>query len=175
MATPFIAEIRMFGGTFAPRQYAFCNGQLISIAQNTALFALIGTTYGGNGTTTFGLPDLRGRVPVHQGQGPGLSNYVLGQQSGVENVTLQTSQIPAHNHTASGLAAPGNQTSPGGATWATISAGRNPLPLYSNQGGVLMNTTAVGATGGGQPHENMKPFLAITFIIALQGIFPSRN
>lgn len=176
MATPFVAEIRMFAGNFAPRGNAFCNGQLISIAQNTALFALIGTTYGGNGTTTFGLPDLRSRAPMHPGQGPGLSPRVLGEQGGAENVTLQTTQIPAHTHQASGLAAGGNQGSPAGATWATIVSGRNPLPLYAPApSNTNMNPAALAPTGGGQPHENMPPFLAISFIIATQGVFPSRN
>ena len=176
MASPFIAEIRMFGGNFAPRGNAFCNGQLISIAQNTALFSLLGTTYGGNGQTTFGLPNLQSRAPMHFGQGPGLSLRDLGEQAGVETVTLLTTQIPAHNHQASGLAAAGNQGSPLNATWATVTSGRSQSPLYAPPSpNTTMNPAALTQTGGNQPHENMPPFLAISFIIATQGIFPPRN
>ena len=176
MASPFVAEIRMFGGNFAPRGNAFCNGQILPIAQNTALFSLIGTIYGGNGTTNFALPNLQSRAPMHFGQGPGLSPRSLGEQAGVENVTLLTTQIPAHNHQASGLAAAGNQGSPLNATWATITVGRNPTPLYAPApANTTMNPTALTQTGGNQPHENMPPFLTISFIIATQGIFPPRN
>jgi microcystin-dependent protein len=165
----------MFGGNFAPRGNAFCNGQILSIAQNTALFSLLGTTYGGNGQTTFGLPNLQGRAPMHFGQGPGLSNRSLGQQGGVETVTLNTTQIPAHNHQANALNAAGNQTSPSGNTWASSSGGRTPPPLYASSSNTQMNASAMGNTGGSQPHNNMPPFLCISFIIALQGIFPTRN
>lgn len=175
MSNPFIAEIRMFGGNFAPRGNAFCNGQILSIAQNTALFSLLGTTYGGNGQTTFALPNLQSRAPMHPGQGPGLSPRSLGEQGGAESVTLITNQIPAHTHQASGRAAAGDQTSPANTTWATVSSGRNPLPLYSPTPNTTMNPQALGVAGGGQPHQNMPPFLAISFIIALQGIFPPRN
>lgn len=176
MASPFIGEIRMFGGNFAPRGNAFCNGQIISIAQNTALFSILGTTYGGNGTTTFALPNLQSRAPMHFGQGPGLSQRSLGETGGVETVTLSTTQIPAHNHQATGLAAAGNQGSPAGATWATVNVGRNPAPLYAPApSNTTMNPAAIAQTGGGQPHENMPPFLAINFIIATQGVFPPRN
>jgi microcystin-dependent protein len=171
MATPFIGQITMFGGNFAPFGYAFCNGQLLSIAQNTALFALIGTTYGGDGQTTFGLPDLRGRVPVHQGQGPGLQSYVIGQNGGTETVTLITSQVPAHSHTLAANSNPGDSSSPANSFFAAVSSS-----IYSSSApNAQMNAAAVGLAGGSQPHDNMLPFLVINFIIALQGIFPSRN
>lgn len=176
MATPYIGEIRMFGGNFAPRGNAFCNGQIISIAQNTALFSLLGTTYGGNGQTTFALPNLQSRAPMHFGQGPGLSQRSLGEQDGVETVTLQTTQIPAHNHQATAQTGAGTQGSPAAATWATITVGRNQSPLYAPApANTTMNPAAIGLAGGNQPHENMPPFLTINFIIATQGIFPPRN
>lgn len=176
MATPYVGEIRMFGGNFAPRSNAFCNGQLIAIAQNTALFSLLGTIYGGNGITNFALPNLQSRAPMHFGQGPGLTDRTIGEQDGVETVTLSIAQVPAHNHQATGLAAAGNQGSPAGATWATVNVGRNPSPMYAPPpGNVAMNPSALAQAGGGQPHDNMPPFLVINFIIALQGVFPPRN
>ncbi len=176
MATPFVAEIRMFAGNFAPRGNALCNGQLLAIAQNTALFSLVGTTYGGNGQTNFGLPNLQSRAPMHFGQGPGLSLRFLGEQSGEETVTLLTTQMPGHTHQANGTSTAGGQTSPAGATWGTVLSGRTAAPLYAPApADVSMNQNALGLTGGNQPHENMPPFLAINFIIALQGVFPSRN
>lgn len=175
MATPFIAEIVMFGGNFAPRGWAFCQGQLLSIAQNTALFSLLGTTYGGNGQTTFALPDLRGRVPMQQGSGPGLTPRVLGEQGGTETVTLLITQMPAHNHTAvistKANTGSGNDTLPTNNYWTEGN--------YNTGTNTQMNPAAVQATigisGGSQPHNNMQPFLALNFIIATQGIFPSRN
>lgn len=175
MATPFIAEIVMFGGNFAPRGWAFCQGQLLSIAQNTALFSLLGTTYGGNGQTTFALPDLRGRVPMQQGSGPGLTPRVLGEQGGTETVTLLITQMPAHNHTAvistKANNGPLSDNVPTNNYWAEGS--------YNSATNTSMNPAAVQATigisGGSQPHNNMQPFLALNFIIATQGIFPSRN
>lgn len=176
MATPFIGEIRMWAGNFAPRGNALCNGQLISIAQNTALFALLGTTYGGNGTTVFGLPNLQSRAPMHFGQGPGLTQRFLGEQGGVENVTLLASEMPVHSHSAVGQNSAGTQGSPAGATWATIVSGRNPLPLYAPApSNTTMNPAALAQTGSSQPHNNMPPYLVINFIIGTQGIFPSRN
>jgi len=176
MSNPFIAEIKMFAGGFAPRSYAFCNGQILSIAQNTALFSLLRTTYGGNGTTTFGLPDLRGRGAIQQGQGPGLTQYRLGQQAGTETVTLTTAQLPQHSHTPQASSTAGNSANPSGNTWVASVGGRTPPPLYSNTApNTLMNATALAAAGGGQPHENRQPYLAINYIIALQGIFPSGN
>lgn len=169
MATPFIAEIVMFGGNFAPRSWAFCQGQILSIAQNTALFSLLGTTYGGNGQTTFALPDLRGRVPIQPGQGPGLTPRVLGEQGGQENVTLLTTQIPAHTHSLGATTAAAGDTIP---TGNILSEGSF---YHAPPANTTLSPTAIGPTGGSQPHNNMQPFLAINFIIATQGIFPSRN
>jgi len=176
MSDPFIAEIKMFAGNFAPKNYAFCSGQILTIAQNTALFSLVGTTYGGNGTTTFGLPDLRGRGAIQQGQGPGLTQYVLGQQAGTETVTLSTAQLPQHSHTPQASSAAGNSANPSGNTWAASVGGRTPPPLYSNTApNTLMSANALASNGGGLPHENRQPYLVVNYIIALSGIFPSRN
>lgn len=174
MSTPFIASIIMFGGNFAPRGWAFCNGQLLSIAQNTALFSILGTTYGGNGQTTFALPDLRGRVPLHHGQGPGLSSYSLGQQAGSETETLTTNQMPAHQHSFTIVAnnAEGGQTKAAGRY-----LGKSDAAIYAP----TTDNTAMGAqpptsiVGGNQPFEIVQPYLCVSFIIALEGIFPSRN
>lgn len=162
----------MFGFNFAPRNWAFCDGQLLPIAQNTALFSLLGTTYGGDGRTTFGLPDLRGRVPLHDGSGtgPGLSSYSLGQQGGLETVTLTAQQIPPHNHLQACSSDDPNSGSPAGNFPAAVSP-----PIYSSGANAAMANTAVGNAGGGQQHENRQPYLAINFCIALQGVFPSRN
>ena len=172
MASPFIAQITLFAGNFAPRGYAFCNGQILPIAQNQALFALLGTTYGGNGQTTFALPNLQGRVPIHPGQGQGLSPYSLGQAGGTENVTLNISQMPAHNHAATSRASAGG---------ADDSSPTNNFLAADNQYSTTQNTQMnaneiqVSPNGGSQSHTNVQPYLAINFIIALQGIFPSRN
>jgi microcystin-dependent protein len=172
MSQPFVGEIRMFGGNFAPRGNAFCNGQILPIAQNTALFSLLGTTYGGNGTTNFALPDLQGRAPMQWGQGAGLTPRSLGEQSGTPNVTLLQTQIPSHNHGAGATSAASGSNNPTAGNFAT--GGRGRAPFYATLGTpVPMQPT--GATGGNQPHNNMQPYLAITFIIALQGIFPARN
>lgn len=160
MSEPYIAQISLFGGNFAPRGWAFCDGQILSIAQNTALFSLVGTTYGGNGQTTFALPDLRGRVPMHPGQGPGLSNRDLGETGGRETVTLVLNEIPAHTHPI----ALGQGT--GGVTVGHLGA---------NTSGSAPGSASTGVAGGSQPHENLPPFLCLNFIIALQGVFPSRN
>ena len=176
MASPFLAQITLFAGNFAPRGWAFCQGQILPIAQNTALFSLLGTTYGGNGQTTFALPDLRGRVPIQPGQGPGLSPYSLGELGGVENVTLLQTQMPAHNHTtqvtSNASSAAATDTLPNGNFLASDNQ-------YTNTSNAVMNATAVtvtvGIAGGSQPHENRQPYLAINFIIAMEGIFPSRN
>jgi microcystin-dependent protein len=174
---PLLGSIAIFAGNFAPRGYQLCQGQLLSIAQNTALFSILGTTYGGNGQTTFALPDLRGRFPVGQGPGPGLSPVDLGEMAGNNNVTILTSNMPAHTHplmannATSDAAAPANNT-----VLAPGTDGNNPLPLYSTQ---PPNTTlapqSIGAAGGGQPVNVANPYLGINFIIAVEGIFPSRN
>lgn len=173
MSNPYLGEIRMVGFNFAPVGWAFCNGQLMSISQNTALFSLLGTTYGGNGTTTFALPDLRGRVPVHFGQGPGLSNYAQGQTGGVESLALLANQLPSHNHTVNCSTTGGTQAGPSGGYPAVESTGTSlDYAVSSNN---TMNPAMIGNAGSGLPHENRQPFLCVNFIIALQGIFPSRN
>ncbi len=176
MATPFIGQIRMFAGNFAPRAHAFCNGQLIPIAQNTALFSLLGTTYGGDGRVTYGLPDLQSRAPMHFGSGPGLTLRDLGEEGGEETVTLLGNQIAPHTHQPMGIAAVGAQNNPTGQTWGTIGTARQPTPLYAPAPpNAPMHPLALGMTGGNQPHNNMPPYLAINFIIGTQGIFPARN
>ena len=175
MADPFLGEIKLFAGNFAPRGFALANGQLLSIAQNTALFSLFGTTYGGDGRVTFGLPDLQGRAPMHWGNGPGLTPRVLGENGGVPTVTLTGDQNPSHTHGFIGEDEEASQTSP-----ANNALGVNPnLNWYTtaNAPGLQrqnMSPLAVGQGGGGQPHNNMQPYLAVTFIVALQGIFPQR-
>ena len=170
---PILGEIRMFAGNFAPTGWAFCQGQLLPIAQNTALFSLLGTTYGGNGTTTFALPDLRGRVPVGFGQGPSLSNRVIGEKFGTETVTLTTAQMPAHSHTVNAVTTEGNQN------LHTNSLPANTKTLdkeYSDaNANTTMKATMVNPTGGSQPFGVSQPSLGVNFIIALQGIYPSRN
>jgi microcystin-dependent protein len=172
-AEPFIGEIFMSGFNFPPRGYAFCQGQILSIAQNTALFALLGTTFGGNGQTTFALPDLRGRVPMGQGQGPGLTSRTLGEVSGTETVTLLSTQMPAHNHALNAVSEAGDASAPAGAFLANTGA----LDKEYKATGTLspMNAQAVGISGGNQPHNNLQPYLVLNFYIALEGIFPSRN
>ncbi len=172
MADPFVAEIRMFPFNFPPKGWAFCDGQIMPISQNTALFALIGTTYGGDGRSTFGLPNLRGRAPMHPGQGPGLAPRVLGETGGSETVTLLVSQIPAHTHTIdlTGSAGPASASGPDGALPAAT--GEN---TYSDQGtDVHLAPESLSVAGGSQPHNNMQPYLTLYFAIALQGVFPSR-
>jgi microcystin-dependent protein len=174
MSTPFIGEIRVFAGNFAPIGWSLCNGQILSIAQYDALFALIGTTYGGDGVTTFALPDLQCRVPLHFGTGPGLSSRVLGQNGGTEQVTLNTSELPAHTHPPLGLGTPGSSPSPSGNVWAGTTAGAiynsgDPAP------GVSMNANAILPVGGSQSHDNTQPFQCVNFIIALEGIFPTQG
>jgi microcystin-dependent protein len=174
MASPFLGEIRMFGGNFAPRGWAFCNGQIMPISQNTALFSLLGTTYGGNGTSTFALPNLQSRVPVHWGTGAGLSSYVIGQQAGQENVTLLQSQMPAHTHLLNAVTSGGNQASPTGNLPAVESTGTS-LNYSSDPANTTMNPAAVANAGQSLPVPVVQPYLAVSFIIALAGIFPSRN
>jgi microcystin-dependent protein len=170
MADPFVAEIRMFAGNFAPRGWALCNGQILPIAQNTALFSLLGTTYGGDGRNTFALPNLQGRAPMQPGQGPGLSLRDLGEQGGQEVVTLLESQMPGHNHPLAAFGAAATTGTPAASvSLAQTAAGTS---IY----GPAADLQSLGTpAGGGQPHNNMQPYLALTFIIALQGIFPPRS
>jgi microcystin-dependent protein len=175
MSDPFLGEIRVFGFNFAPRNWALCNGQLVSIAQNTALFSLLGTNYGGDGRTTFGLPNLQGRAPMFWGQGPGLTNRVIGEASGSTTVTLLTSQMPAHTHVPQASSANGTANTPAGNVWAKGAAGRGSVLAFNTTPDVTMNAAAVGVAGGGGPHNNMPPYLAVNFCIALAGVFPSRN
>lgn len=174
MADNFVAEIRMFAGNYAPRGWAFCNGDLMAISQNTALFSLLGTTYGGDGRSTFALPDLRGLAPLQAGQGPGLSNRVLGDRGGSASVTLTSAQMPAHSHVANSVNGGGDQSAPGGNVWAQAVSGRRAMPAYAATANAAMAAGALAGTGGSQPHDNMHPYLALNFIIALQGIFPPR-
>lgn len=166
MAQPYVGEIRMFGGNFAPAGWMFCEGQLLPISENETLFNLIGTTYGGDGQQTFGLPDLRGRVPIHQGQGQ--SNYGLAETGGVESVTLTLNQVPNHTHTpvASNSGASDN---PANLFWANSTLGK---PYSASPPAVLMNAGTITPLGGSQPHNNMIPFLCVSYIISLFGLYP---
>ncbi|RPJ26493.1 MAG: phage tail protein [Chloroflexi bacterium] len=166
MSDSYIGEIRMFGGTFAPLDWAFCQGQLLDISQNDVLYSLIGTTYGGDGVTTFALPDLRGRVPMHQGNG-----YTIGQKAGMETVPMTGDQVAAHTHTVRASTSPGTQNSPANAVWAAPATAR----YSTNPPSLAMNSSLVSGGGGGQPHENMMPFLALNFIICLGGYYPTRD
>jgi len=172
MSEPFIAEIRIFGFNFAPRGWAFCNGQLLPVAQNTALFSLVGTTYGGDGRTTFGLPNLQGRAPMHPGRGPGLTARRLGQSGGTETVTLTEAQMPAHTHKMSCNSNDANSQSAAGGFLATEIG---PAQMYATTGAASMASDAVGTTGGGQAHTNPQPFLSVNFCIALMGLYPPRS
>lgn len=167
---PFVGQITMFAGNFAPRGWAFCDGQLLDVSQNDALFSLLGTTYGGDGRTTFGLPDLRGRTPIHYGSGPGLTPRNLGARGGTERVTLTAPQLPPHNHPAIGADDAANAVSPAGNTLANTGP-----PVYVPGGAQPMALDTVSSVGGSQAHDNMMPFQAVYFIIALTGIFPTRN
>jgi microcystin-dependent protein len=166
MSSPFIGEIRMFAGNFAPVGWAFCNGAVIPIDQNDALFNLIGTTYGGDGQTTFALPNLQSRIPIHVGPG-----FTLAQQAGAESVTLTAGQIPAHSHVPQASSSAGTQSGPAGGVWA-----QSTLDQFSSAAPtVTMAPAALGQVGGSQPHDNMMPFLVINFILSLFGIFPSQT
>jgi microcystin-dependent protein len=175
MADPFVAEIRIFPFNFAPKGWAFCDGQILPISQNTALFSLLGTTYGGDGKSTFGLPDLQGSAPMHPGQGPGLSLHDLGETGGSETVSLLASEIPAHNHTlgAQNVVLGGRTTASGNVLNHPASGnlynGTDPLTV------VPMSSNAIAPAGGDQPHNNMQPYLTFNFCIALQGVFPPRG
>jgi microcystin-dependent protein len=169
MSEPFLGQIAIYGFNFAPRGWAFCNGQILPIAQNTALFSLLGTTYGGNGQTTFALPNLQSRVPIQFGQGPGLSSYDLGQAAGTETVTLNVNEIPAHTHTIAATDADAASNKPEGNVLASGGS-------YATTPNINMSAAMVPPSGGGnQPHPNIQPYLALNFSIALEGIFPSRN
>jgi microcystin-dependent protein len=170
-ATPFLGQIMVVSFNFAPRGWAFCEGQLLPINQNAALFSLLGTTFGGDGVRTFALPDLRGRVPIGMGQGAGLSNRTLGETGGEEQVTWNINQIPSHTHVPMAAASVANSGTPAGTYWAM------PRVLLYSTGtpDTSMNALALGTTGGSQPHENRKPFVAMSYVIALNGIYPSRN
>lgn len=173
MSEPFVGEIRMFAGNFAPRGWAFCDGQLLAVSQNDALFSLYGTIYGGDGRTTFGLPDMRGRIPLHQGQGPGLSSRRIGSRGGSENETLTTNQLPSHSHTLNANARQDNMTNPQG----NVLCDPNPEGRLYDQvtQDASAATTSVGNTGGTRSHTNLMPTLCVNFIAALFGIYPSRS
>lgn len=173
MADPFVAEIRMVPFNFAPRGWAFCDGQLLPLSQNTALFSLLGTTYGGDGISNFALPNLQGKAAMHPGQGPGLSLHDLGETGGAETVSLQESEMPQHSHSIKAVAAPGTVLSPAGASFARAPGTAS---LYGAASGISGNMSegTLGAVGG-NPHNNMQPYLTMNFIIALQGVFPPRT
>ena len=171
MSDPFVGEIRMFAGNFAPQGWAFCDGRLLDVSQNEALFSLLGTTYGGDGRTTFALPDLRGRIPIHAGSGPGLSPRPLGSQGGTENETLSINQMAPHSHPFQGTDQPAVSPSPAGN--APAKPARN---AYINEApGSALAAGAVTSSGGSQSHTNLMPYLCVNFIIALFGIYPSRQ
>jgi microcystin-dependent protein len=179
MAEPYLGQIQTFGFNFAPTGWMQCNGQLLSIAAYSALFALLGTTYGGNGTTTFGLPDLQGRVAISQGQGAGLSNYVIGEASGSETVTLLSTQMPLHSHAVNAVSG-----TTGAGTTPTNAVPCQPLvipntthvsPYSTSTANTTMSNTMIGTAGGNQPHNNMQPFLTVNYCIAYVGIFPTRG
>ena len=172
MSEPFVGEIRMFAGNFAPRGWAFCDGQLLAVSQNDALFSLFGTIYGGDGRTTFGLPELRGRIPIHAGSGPGLSPRNLGAKSGTEKEALTTAQLPSHSHAMRANTGLANQTSPAGHVLAQSSTLNQ---YFETAPSVDLGASTVVAIGGSQSHDNIQPFLCIHFIVALSGIYPSRN
>lgn len=170
MSEPFIAEIRIFAGNFAPRFWAFCDGQLLPISQNTALFSLVGTTYGGDGRTSFGLPNLKGRAPMHPGRGPGLTSRRLGQWGGQSSIQLSTAQIPNHDHDVRADEEDGESDDPNG---KVLGVGNTMFKAVNPN--VNFHSSVVSVTGGNQPHNNEQPYLALNFIIALQGLYPQRS
>jgi microcystin-dependent protein len=172
MSNPFVGEIRIVPFNFPPIGWAFCNGQILSISQNTALFSLLGTTYGGNGTSNFALPNMQGRTPVHAGQGPGLSLVDLGETGGESEVTLLATEMPAHTHTANCNSGMGDQYGPPGNYWATDAGGNDE---YSSVANASMAAGAIATAGSSQPHNNLQPYLVLNFIIALQGVYPPRS
>lgn len=179
MSDAYIGEIRLFAGNFAPVNWALCYGQLLPITQNTALFSILGTQYGGDGKTNFALPDLRGRVPIHQGQGPGLTDRVVGEEGGSEYVTLLVTEMPGHNHTPQGVAATGVDSTPSGGVWGqppSPGRGHPAPPLYIQAApDQAMSPNALGVAGNSMPHNNMQPYVAMNYIICLNGMFPPRD
>lgn len=181
MSGAYLGEIRMFGGNYQPVNWMFCDGRTLFISQNSALFALLGTTYGGNGSTTFNLPDMRGRIPLHQGNGAGLTPRTIGQQIGTELETLNSLQIPAHSHAVNASTSAGNTIAPGTGviTGVPVDPGATPtmyvIPGTSTVNPAAMATGSLSSTGGSQAHSNMMPTLAVNYIICVNGIFPSRN
>ncbi len=176
MSNPFVGQICMFGGNFAPRSWAFCDGQLLLISQNSALFSLLGTIYGGDGRSTFGLPDMRGRLPLHQGAGPGLTNRQIGSKFGTENAAVNQAQMPSHTHQLDGTTEQADTNPAGGGDPTGRVLADASISIYKALAPDSdFDATAVADTGGGQDHSNLMPFLCVNFIIALQGVFPSRN
>jgi microcystin-dependent protein len=175
MADPFVAEIRVFPFNFAPKGWAWCDGQLLPLSQNTALFSLLGTTYGGDGKSNFALPDLQGRAPMHPGQGPGLSLHDLGETGGSETVSLLESEIPAHAHSLNASNQPGEDPNPGPTQAIARSVGASLYQDVVNQNIVMMSDQTLAPAGGDQPHNNLQPYLTFYFCIALQGVFPPRT
>ena len=175
MADPFVAEIRIFPFNFAPKGWAWCDGQLLPISQNTALFSLLGTTYGGDGKSTFALPDMQGNAPMHPGQGPGLSLHDLGEMGGSETVTLLSSEMPAHTHVMTGSNQPGEDPSPSPQELISRSVGASLYQTVTNTNVVMLDPGAVAISGQSMPHNNMQPYLTFYFNIALQGVFPPRG
>jgi microcystin-dependent protein len=179
MSSPFVAEIRIFPFNFAPKGWAFCNGQLLPLSQNTALFSLLGTTFGGDGKSNFALPNMQGNVPMHPGQGPGLSLYELGESSGSQTVTLLDSEMPGHNHSLNATTAAGTTADPNGAMFAdgnwSFSGNSGKVQYYSTQApNASMGVNGTSFAGSNFPHNNMMPYLTLNFCIALQGVYPAR-
>jgi microcystin-dependent protein len=175
MADPFVAEIRIFPFNFSPRGWAWCDGQLLPISQNTALFSLLGTTYGGNGESTFALPDLQGSAPMHPGQGPGLSQHDLGETGGSDSVTLLQSEMPSHSHTVLATTQPGEDSAPDPSEALARSVGASLYQSVTNQNVVQLAPDAIAIAGSSLPHNNLQPYLTLYFNIALQGVFPPRG
>ena len=175
MADPFVAEIRIFPFNFAPKGWAFCDGQILPLSQNTTLFSLLGTTYGGDGKSNFALPNMQGNAPMHPGQGPGLSLHDLGETGGSETVSLLESEIPSHSHMVRASASPADNPGPAGHSLARIPSNATPYQTVTNTNLTLMSDNAIAPAGGDQPHNNMQPYLTLNFCIALQGVFPPRT
>lgn len=174
MSSPFVAEIRIFACNFAPTGWAFCDGQILPISQNTALFSLLGTTYGGDGRTTFALPNLQGAAPLMPGQGSGLSLRSLGETGGATNITLLTTEIPMHTHTVNASTTGGTQIDPSNQVWAVAGVARGTRMYTATANATTMNPASLAISGSGQPHNNLMPYLTLNFCIALQGIYPPR-